>query len=206
MRCRSVSRNMKPANHCGERVSRILAEKVGFEPTYRLPDKLISSQSRYGHFGTSPCHKICKLICMFIQFLFHRTAFRESHLRPLGQPSRLCVHPKCLGNWGEQARYSVLKHCHKISGQACYGGHSGIIAEVMFRRQRFDLRRDRSDRPDLDKRKSKNVDVKWMLSGVKGRPMTPLPSLRRMASATCRRGTAGSVGSNRLGLGICAKG
>jgi hypothetical protein len=38
----------------------LMAEKVGFEPTYRLPDKLISSQSRYGHFGTSPCHKICK--------------------------------------------------------------------------------------------------------------------------------------------------
>jgi hypothetical protein len=31
-----------------------VAEKEGFEPSYRLPDKLISSQSRYGHFGTSP--------------------------------------------------------------------------------------------------------------------------------------------------------
>lgn len=29
-------------------------ETVGFEPTCRLPDKMISSHSRYGLFGTSP--------------------------------------------------------------------------------------------------------------------------------------------------------
>ena len=33
-----------------------LAEMVGFEPTYQLPDKRISSASRYDHFGTSPLH------------------------------------------------------------------------------------------------------------------------------------------------------
>ena len=30
---------------------------VGFEPTYRLPDKRISSAPRYDHFDTSPCQK-----------------------------------------------------------------------------------------------------------------------------------------------------
>ena len=31
-----------------------IAETVGFEPTCRLPDNLISSQARYDHFDTSP--------------------------------------------------------------------------------------------------------------------------------------------------------
>ena len=31
-----------------------VAEKVGFEPTCRLPDKRISSAPRYDHFDTSP--------------------------------------------------------------------------------------------------------------------------------------------------------
>ena len=31
-----------------------MAERVGFEPTCRLPDKLISSQPRYDHFDTAP--------------------------------------------------------------------------------------------------------------------------------------------------------
>ena len=30
------------------------AERVGFEPTCRLPDKLISSQPRYDLFDTAP--------------------------------------------------------------------------------------------------------------------------------------------------------
>ena len=34
-----------------------VAEMVGFEPTYRLPDKRISSAPRYDHFDTSPCQK-----------------------------------------------------------------------------------------------------------------------------------------------------
>ena len=34
-----------------------VAEMVGFEPTYRLPDKRISSAPRYDHFDTSPCIK-----------------------------------------------------------------------------------------------------------------------------------------------------
>lgn len=35
-------------------ISPYLTETVGFEPTCRLPDKMISSHSRYGLFGTSP--------------------------------------------------------------------------------------------------------------------------------------------------------
>ena len=31
-----------------------MAERVGFEPTCRLPDKPLSRRSRYDHFGTSP--------------------------------------------------------------------------------------------------------------------------------------------------------
>ena len=35
-------------------VERRLAERVGFEPTCRLPDKTLSRRPRYDHFGTSP--------------------------------------------------------------------------------------------------------------------------------------------------------
>ena len=31
-----------------------MAERVGFEPTCRLPDKPLSRRPRYDHFGTSP--------------------------------------------------------------------------------------------------------------------------------------------------------
>ena len=31
-----------------------MAERVGFEPTCRLPDKTLSRRPRYDHFGTSP--------------------------------------------------------------------------------------------------------------------------------------------------------
>ena len=31
-----------------------LAERVGFEPTCRLPDNTLSRRARYDHFGTSP--------------------------------------------------------------------------------------------------------------------------------------------------------
>ena len=41
----------KLAHEAGERR---LAERVGFEPTCRLPDKTLSRRPRYDHFGTSP--------------------------------------------------------------------------------------------------------------------------------------------------------
>ena len=31
-----------------------MAERVGFEPTCRFPDKTLSRRPRYDHFGTSP--------------------------------------------------------------------------------------------------------------------------------------------------------
>ncbi len=34
----------------------VLAERVGFEPTCRLPDKTLSRRPRYDHFGTSPLY------------------------------------------------------------------------------------------------------------------------------------------------------
>ncbi len=37
----------------GERKKGV-AERVGFEPTCRLPDKTLSRRPRYDHFGTSP--------------------------------------------------------------------------------------------------------------------------------------------------------
>ena len=37
-------------------------ETVGFEPTCRLPDNLISSQARYDHFDTSPDMKLADQI------------------------------------------------------------------------------------------------------------------------------------------------
>src|SRR5207237_278716 len=36
------------------RIFRKLAERVGFEPTCRLPDNTLSRRARYDHFGTSP--------------------------------------------------------------------------------------------------------------------------------------------------------
>ena len=35
-----------------------IAETMGFEPMCRLPDNLISSQARYGHFDTFPYYLI----------------------------------------------------------------------------------------------------------------------------------------------------
>jgi hypothetical protein len=35
-----------------------LAERVGFEPTCRLPDKTLSRRPRYDHFGTSPYSRL----------------------------------------------------------------------------------------------------------------------------------------------------
>src|SRR5260221_7890039 len=32
----------------------MMAERVGFEPTCRLPDNTLSRRARYDHFGTSP--------------------------------------------------------------------------------------------------------------------------------------------------------
>ena len=45
-----------PEDHTKRQIlaSEGLAERVGFEPTCRLPDKTLSRRPRYDHFGTSP--------------------------------------------------------------------------------------------------------------------------------------------------------
>lgn len=48
-----VQNSMKPALG-GLHNKLILAERVGFEPTWRVTAHPISSRRRYGHFGTSP--------------------------------------------------------------------------------------------------------------------------------------------------------
>jgi hypothetical protein len=45
----------KPARADKTECNEVLAERVGFEPTCRLPDKTLSRRPRYDHFGTSPC-------------------------------------------------------------------------------------------------------------------------------------------------------
>jgi hypothetical protein len=45
----------KPARADKSECNEVLAERVGFEPTCRLPDKTLSRRPRYDHFGTSPC-------------------------------------------------------------------------------------------------------------------------------------------------------
>lgn len=48
------------------------AETEGFEPSCRLPDNLISSQARYGHFDTSPVPIYYTMVLMEFQILFHK--------------------------------------------------------------------------------------------------------------------------------------
>jgi hypothetical protein len=49
----------KPARADNDRTRvRKLAERVGFEPTCRLPDNTLSRRARYDHFGTSPSREI----------------------------------------------------------------------------------------------------------------------------------------------------
>lgn len=48
------------------------AETEGFEPSCRLPDNLISSQARYGHFDTSPVPIYYTMVLVEFQILFHK--------------------------------------------------------------------------------------------------------------------------------------
>ena len=49
-----VARSLNTASTPRPSESEGLAERVGFEPTCRLPDKTLSRRPRYDHFGTSP--------------------------------------------------------------------------------------------------------------------------------------------------------
>ncbi len=57
-----VARSLKhhPSRQRPSREVRELAERVGFEPTCRLPDKTLSRRPRYDHFGTSPLRTIAR--------------------------------------------------------------------------------------------------------------------------------------------------
>ena len=44
----------------------MLAERVGFEPTCRLPDNTLSRRARYDHFGTSPLASTAQLTFDYI--------------------------------------------------------------------------------------------------------------------------------------------
>jgi hypothetical protein len=46
-----------------------LAEKEGFEPSCRSPDKCFSRAPRYGHFGTSPYCLYMQSICISIYLM-----------------------------------------------------------------------------------------------------------------------------------------
>ena len=52
------------------------AETMGFEPMCRLPDNLISSQARYGHFDTSPVPIYYTMLLIEFQTFF--TIFERS--------------------------------------------------------------------------------------------------------------------------------
>ncbi len=41
-----------------------MAEREGFEPPCRLPDKTLSRRPRYDHFGTSPNKALCRYVLL----------------------------------------------------------------------------------------------------------------------------------------------
>ncbi len=47
----------------------LLADRVGFEPTSRLRDYLISSQGRYDHFDTYPYIQAARAVCFSVYIL-----------------------------------------------------------------------------------------------------------------------------------------
>ena len=75
-----------------------MAERVGFEPTCRLPDKTLSRRPRYDHFGTSPVTRGAlnrslypalfaeELLDEFARDLFADTT---GHIESMIQPGRL---------------------------------------------------------------------------------------------------------------------
>ena len=76
----------------------VVAERVGFEPTCRLPDKTLSRRPRYDHFGTSPV--TCGVVntslypALFAEELldeFTRGLFANTtgHIKAMIQPGRL---------------------------------------------------------------------------------------------------------------------
>ena len=67
-----------------------MAERVGFEPTCRLPDNTLSRRARYDHFGTSPVEvrTACKRT-----LIIPRTARRQAAAPPRLHPTPLGSRP-----------------------------------------------------------------------------------------------------------------
>jgi hypothetical protein len=77
----SLERHRRTGHPHGARWVKWLAERVGFEPTCRLPDKTLSRRPRYDHFGTSPFGAVV------VQPTFNysvRQRPAEASLRPFG--------------------------------------------------------------------------------------------------------------------------
>ena len=66
-----------------------MAERVGFEPTCRLPDKTLSRRPRYDHFGTSPLRSVFVKRTFYYTVLGRCTAddgFRRAATAPPAMP------------------------------------------------------------------------------------------------------------------------
>ena len=102
---------------------------MGFEPTVPLGTRLFESRT-FDHSDISPCIYLHISLQKHLgkrRELMERTKgyllfirFRESHLRPLGQPSKLYLHPIRFGKWGELMgrtqrffRFRTLENLHK---------------------------------------------------------------------------------------------
>lgn len=83
-----------------------MAEMVGFEPTYRLPDKRISSAPRYDHFDTSPNAPYCNRLALNIQLkaLCNNVKVRQT----LCFYAILPWHPHRRDNLREQGRNQLM--------------------------------------------------------------------------------------------------
>ena len=54
---RSAADSPRPSLSAERDERRVMAERVGFEPTCRFRDNTLSRRARYDHFGTSPLGK-----------------------------------------------------------------------------------------------------------------------------------------------------
>ncbi len=81
----------------------VLAERVGFEPTCRLPDKTLSRRPRYDHFGTSPVGRSARDGPFIIA-----SATRDAS-RPFTAPGhRVSTLPRSTRTWHETGEFHEL--------------------------------------------------------------------------------------------------
>src|SRR5437762_12171169 len=82
-----------------------LAERVGFEPTCRLPDKTLSRRPRYDHFGTSPSEDFERSGPSIIPRRKERVGHKPGP-GPRPGPFRR-AEPRCLGNRFREIRQVI---------------------------------------------------------------------------------------------------